>query len=234
MARSAMRRSREEHRAQLDPTALQRISTAFRPGWARTTLARRIAAAILVLFAAVLAFRPDPANDRADVVVAAHDLPPGTILTDDDVRVEKRSATILPDGVSTNSGAIIGATLAGPVRRGEMLTDLRVLGPRLAESAAGKDARIVPVPLADAATVDMIRTGDVVDILTVADHGPGASESPPEPTVLATDAVVVLVSPKPVTKGVGTERVVMVALPPQQANRVAAIALVQAITLTFR
>jgi len=201
-------------------------------------LARRIAAAILVLFAAVLAFRPDPANDRVDVVVAAHDLPPGTILTGDDVRVEKRSATILPDGASTNSGAIIGATLTGPVRRGEMLTDFRVLGPRLAESAAGKDARIVPVPLSDAATIDMIRTGDVVDILTVAGGDAAGSsrtaDTPPEPTVLATDAVVVLVSPKPTTKGVGTERVVMVALPPQQANRVAAIALVQAVTLTFR
>ncbi|MBA0048931.1 SAF domain-containing protein [Mycobacterium sp. NPDC050853] len=219
----------------LDPTALQRISAALRPDWARTALARRITAAILVLFAAVLAFRPDPANDRSDVVVAAHDLPPGTILAGDDVKLEKRSASTLPDGARTEAGSVVGATLAGPVRRGEMLTDLRVLGPRLAESAAGKDARIVPVPLADATVLDMIRTGDIVDILTVADRGPGtSSDSPPEPTVLATGAVVVLVSPKPATKGVGTQRAVMVALPPQQANRVAAIALVQAVTLTFR
>ncbi|MBF9520297.1 flagellar biosynthesis protein FlgA [Mycobacterium sp. MHSD3] len=222
-------------RSPLDPTALQRVSAALRPDWARSALARRIAAAILVLFAAVLAFRPDPANDRVEVMVAVHDLHPGTILTGDDVRPERRSSTILPDGVSTNAGTIVGATLAGPVRRGEMLTDLRVLGPRLAESAAGKDARIVPVPLGDAATVDMIRTGDIVDILTVADRGPGAPDiAPPEPAVLATGAVVVLVSPKPSTKGVGTQRVVMVALPPQQANRVAATALVQAITLTLR
>ncbi|MDO2968702.1 SAF domain-containing protein [Mycobacteroides abscessus] len=222
-------------RSPLDPTALQRISAALRPDWARTVLARRIAAAILVLFAALLAFRPDPANDRAEVVVAARDLSPGTILSSDDVRLEKRSTTILPDGVRTESATLFGATLAGPVRRGEMLTDVRVLGPRLAESAAGKDARIVPVPLADAATVDMIRTGDVVDILTVAGHEAGAArDSPAEPTVLASGAVVVLVSPKPAAKGVGTERVVMVALPPQQANRVATIALVQAVTLTFR
>ncbi|SII43824.1 SAF domain-containing protein [Mycobacteroides abscessus] len=222
-------------RSPLDPTALQRISAALRPDWARTVLARRIAAAILVLFAALLAFRPDPADDRAEVVVAARDLSPGAILSSDDVRLEKRSTTILPDGVRTESATLFGATLAGPVRRGEMLTDVRVSGPRLAESAAGKDARIVPVPLADAATVDMIRTGDVVDILTVAGHEPGAArDTPAEPTVLASGAVVVLVSPKPAAKGVGTERVVMVALPPQQANRVAAIALVQAVTLTFR
>lgn len=222
-------------RSPLNPTVLQRISTALRPDWARTALARRLTAAILVLFAAVLAFRPDPANDRTDVVVAVHDLPPGTILTGDDVRLEKRSTTILPDGASTDTGTVMGATLAGPVRRGEMLTDLRVLSPRLAESAAGRDARIVPVPLGDAATLDMIRTGDIVDILTVSDRGPGTADStPPEPTVLATGAVVVLVSPKPATKGVGTQRVVMVALPPQQANRVAAIALVQAVTLTLR
>ena len=61
--------------------------------------------------------------------------------------------------------AIVGATLAGPARRGEVLTDVRLLGPRLAESAAGPDARIVPIPLADAALMDLVRPGDVVDIV---------------------------------------------------------------------
>lgn len=226
-------------REALDPTVWQRLSEAVRPDWLRSVLARRIAAAALVLLAAVLAFRPDPSAGSVPVVVAAHDLPPGTPLTDDDVVIENRSVTTVPDGARQSFADLVGATPAGPVRRGEILTDLRVLGPRLAESAAGKDARIVPVPLADAATIDMIRTGDVVDILTAPDEPtgqPGAQTlpTPQEPTVLATGAVVVLVSPKPAARSIGAERVVLVALPAAQANRVAGIAISRAVTVTFR
>lgn len=220
----------------LDPTVLQRLSAVLRPDWARTVTARRVAAAALVLLAAALAFRPDPAEHRTPAAVATRDLMPGVELTADDIRMESRSTITLPEGVRTNSATVIGSTVAGPVRRGEVLTDLRLLGPRLAESSAGKDARMVPIPLADAATIEMIRPGDIVDILTVdgQDSSATSHSAPHEPTVLATDAVVVLVSPKPSTRGAGAERVVMVALPPQQAHRVAAISLVQPVTLTFR
>ncbi|PRC52097.1 flagellar biosynthesis protein FlgA, partial [Mycobacterium sp. ITM-2017-0098] len=68
-------------------------------------------------------------------------------------------------GAHTRVDAVVGTTLAGPARRGEVLTDVRVLGPRLAESAAGPDARIVPIPLADAALMDVLRPGDIVDIV---------------------------------------------------------------------
>ena len=47
-----------------------------------------------------------------------------------------------------------------------MLTDVRLLGSRLAESTAGPGARIVPLHLADSALIDLVRVGDVVDVLT--------------------------------------------------------------------
>ena len=121
-------------------------------------------------------------------------------------------------------------TLAGPARRGEVLTDVRLLGPRLAESAAGPDARIVPLPLADAALVDLVRPGDVVDIVAA----PAGADAESSARLIATDAVVVLVSAKdsgPTTGGGG--RVVLVALPAAAAKAVAGAALVQAITLTL-
>ena len=61
-------------------------------------LFRRVAAAGLVLLAGVAALRTDPAGDLAEVVVAAHDLTPGSALTADDVRIERRLATTIPDG----------------------------------------------------------------------------------------------------------------------------------------
>lgn len=194
--------------------------------------ARRALAAALVLLAAVAAFRSDPDGDRADVVVATRDLQPGISLAADDIRVEKRPAAMLPDGARSRGDDVVGMTLAGPARRGEVLTDVRLLGPRLAGSAAGPDARIVPLHLADSALVDLLRAGDVVDVL--ASGAPNSSlDTEIAPHVVATDAVVVLVSPKPAQRGPGNDRVVLVALPAATAHEVAGVALVETVTLTF-
>jgi Flp pilus assembly protein CpaB len=193
--------------------------------------ARRVAAGALVVLAAIAGLRPDPAQERTGIVVAARDLAPGIELGPADVRVETRTATTVPDGAQTDLARVVGATLAGPARRGEALTDVRLLGPRLAESAAGPNARIVPLHLDDTALLDLIRPGDVVDVLGAGtDAGVGAHA---EPQVMATDAVVVLVSQKPTGAGSGGGRVVLVALPAHEANEVAGAALVQSVTLTF-
>lgn len=123
---------------------------------------------------------------------------------------------------------MVGATLAGPVRRGEILTDARVLGSRLAGLSAGPDARAVPLHLPDTAVLDLIRTGDVVDVL-----GAAASDAQARPRVVAANAVVVLVSAKSKTVGAGNERVVLVALPAAAAHALAGATLVQAVTLAI-
>ena len=214
----------------LNPSVMSWLPAALRPDWSRTLAARRVAAGALVILAAVVAVRSDPRGDRTEIVVATRDLAPGVELTADDVRLETRMAATVPDGSQSDVDTVIGATLAGPARRGEVLTDVRVLGPRLAESVAGPDARIVPLPLADSALLDMVRPGDVVDVLTAGAEASGAAS---RPQLVATDAVVVLVSEKPTGAGNGTDRVVLVALPAHAANDVAAAALVQTVTLTF-
>jgi Flp pilus assembly protein CpaB len=216
----------------LNPSALSRLSQLLRPGWSRTVAARRAASAALVVLAAIAAFRSNPHGDRTDVVVAARDLQPGISLTVDDVHVERWLATTVPDGARPSLDEVVGSTLAGPARKGEVLTDVRLLSPRLAESAAGPDARIVPLHLADSALVDLLRAGDVVDVL--ASGPPNASAgNESAPHVVATDAVVVLVSAKPAQRAPGNDRVVLVALPAAVANRVAGVALVETVTLTF-
>lgn len=216
-------------RKSLNPTLPSRLSQWLRPDWSRTLLARRIAAGGLVLLAAIAALRPDPDNARAPVVVAARDLGPGAELTADDVHIEMRSAATTPDGSRAELADVLGSTLAGPARRGEVLTDVRVLGRRLAESAAGPDARIVPVHPADSALIDMVRPGDVVDVVAAAESNAQAAA----PHVVATDAVVVSVSAKPKAQSASNERVVLVALPAASATAVAGAALVATVTLTL-
>jgi Flp pilus assembly protein CpaB len=216
----------------LNPTLLRRLSTSLRPDWTRTVLARRVAAGGLVVLAGLAALQSNPAGDWAEVVVAARDLRPGSTLTADDVRLEKRLAATIPDGSQADVGPVVGSTLAGPTRRGEVLTDVRLLGSRLAESTAGPGARIVPLHLSDSALIDLVRVGDVVDVLAApaTDSSAGAQAVT---KVVATDAVVVLVSAKQKVQAADSDRVVLVALPARVANTVAGSALGQAVTLTL-
>jgi Flp pilus assembly protein CpaB len=212
----------------LNPSLATRISQWLRPDWSRTLLARRIAAAGLVVLAGVAALRPDPDGERAPVLVAAHDLSPGAALSADDLQLEKRLIPTIPDGAQSEIDTVVGSTLAGPARRGEVLTDVRLLGRRLAESAAGPGARIVPVHPVDSALTDLVRPGDVVDVVAASQTSP-----PSAPRVIATDAIVVLVSAKPKAQGTTNDRVVLVALPAASANAVAGAALGQTVTLTL-
>lgn len=208
----------------LNPTLIARISQALRPDWARTVRARRVVAGALVLLAGVAAIRSDPQGDRMNVVVAGHDIAPGTALTVDDVVLQSRAAHSVPDGAATDLAAVLHATLAGPARRGEVLTDVRLLGSRLTEAAAGPDARIVGVHPVDAALTDLVRPGDVVDIVTASPDDVSA------PRVVAGGGIVVLVS----DRHNHDDRVVLVALPATAAVAVAGVALTQGVTLTLR
>jgi Flp pilus assembly protein CpaB len=208
------------------------MATSLRPDWTRTVLARRLAAGGLVVLAGIATLRSNPDADSAEVVVALRDLRPGTALTLDDVQLERRLATTVPDGSQADMGAVLGSTLASPTRRGEVLTDVRLLGSRLAESTAGPGARIVPLHLADSALIDLVRVGDVVDVLAApAADAPATGQAASR--VVATDAVVVLVSAKQKVQAADGDRVVLVALPARVANTVAGSALGQTVTLTL-
>jgi Flp pilus assembly protein CpaB len=216
----------------LNPSPASRLAQVLRPDWTRTAAARRVTAGALVVLAGVAALRPDPADGRAEVVVFAHDLAPGVELTAADLRIESRSKTTIPDGSQADPATLIGSTLAGPARRGEVITDVRLLSPRLAEATAGPDARVVPLRLADAALLDLIRPGDVVDVLAADSATPGGAVDE-QPRVVATNAVVVLVSEEATSPGRGDDRVVLLALPAHTANEVAGASLTQAVTLTL-
>ena len=223
-----MKRGPRAPGAGVDPTPITRIRQALQPDWVHSVRTRRIIAALLVLLAAAAALRSDPAGAHRPAVVASRDLDAGTALTAADVRVENRPAATLPDGTQADAGTVVGALPAGPVRRGEVITDLRLLGPHLTEAAAGPGARVVPLQLAQSAMLDVVRHGDVVDIVAAP-----KSEAGGNPRIVATDAVVVLISPDSGGIGGSGDRVVLVALPAVAATAVAAATLVHTITLTL-
>lgn len=244
-ARSRSPRRSDPLRAQLDlsPSTFDRVVELTRGTRFRTATVRKIAAVVLATLGVVLFFRGDPATDTVAVVVSSRDLTPGQVIADSDVEMREIDSKQLPEGVVSDTDLVVGRTVAGPIRSGETVTDVRVLSPRLAGLSVGTDdARIVPVRLADAAVADMLRSGDVVDVLTV---GPDTSrpdtphpDTPNEsvadkaPQILAAGAVVALVTTSESTRN-QQEQVILLALPTPAANVVAAASLSNAITVTF-
>lgn len=191
------------------------------PGWRRVALLRRVAAAALAGIALVLAAMPAAGTDGVPVWVAARDLDAGTTLTASDVRVASYPHALAPAGGSP--GDLVGRVVAGPLRAGEPLTDLRVAGPALIARVAGPGAAAVPVRLADPAVASVLHPGDRVDVVTLGADGRGA--------VLAGDAAVLTVlPPDDAVRG----RLVLVALPRTEATRVAGASLADTVTITLR
>ncbi|UFS93781.1 SAF domain-containing protein [Nocardia huaxiensis] len=197
-----------------------------RPVWADSVLVRRVAAVGLCVVAGVVAVRGDPADRQREVLVAARDLAPGHVVSHDDLRVVAREAGTLPGGAVGDAGSLVGGTLTSAVGAGEVMTELRIVGPRLAAVSVGSaDARIVPIRLADNAIADILRGGDRVDVVAGAEEGRAAR-------LLAGDAVVVSISGTNDTRG-HDERIVLVALDSRRAMTVAAASLHSALTVTF-
>lgn len=218
----------------LNPTIGDRVTALLRPSSTQTVRLRRIAALALAGLGVALLLRGSPGTKTTAVVVAAHDLAPGRVLITEDLTTVYRAADTVADGAFRDASQLAGHMLAGAARTGETITDVRILGPRLAAAASGtSDGRIVPIRLADAGIAELLREGDHVDVVGTLDSGPGTTA---KPAVLARDAVVVLVSsPKPGARGAAAaDRILMVALPAQPAISVAASSLSAALTVVIR
>jgi Flp pilus assembly protein CpaB len=197
-------------------------------GWPRVLTMRRAIAVLLVLLAGLLALRSPPAQGATTpVVVVARDLAPGTTIGSGDVVLRQVPAAAVPDHAVTATDAATGRVTTGAARAGEPLTDVRLVGVEAARLSSGDpDAAAVPVRLSDAGIGELLRPGIRVDVVMRDPEQPG------DP-VLATDAVVVAVRAGPAPTGeVG--QLVVIALPREQAARVAAASLGQPMTITLR
>ncbi|MFC9977017.1 Flp pilus assembly protein CpaB [Spirillospora sp. NPDC127200] len=138
---------------------------------ARRALAALFAAAGTAL--ALLSLHPSPQEGRR-VPVAARDLPAGRTLTAADISTVELPPSAVPDGLARTP--LAGRTVAGPMRRGEPLTDARLLGEGLLRGHA-PDTVAAPVRIADAGAARLLRPGDRIDVL--ATTPPGDALAPP-------------------------------------------------------
>jgi Flp pilus assembly protein CpaB len=143
-------------------------------------------AAIAVVLT-VVAIRHPAVAAGSPVLVAAADVPGGTVLTPGHLRTVQMPGALLPAGSLGWPRQAVGQTLAAPLRRGEVVTDVRLLGPALLASvpvpgggAPAGTARPVaaPVRIADPDAVGLLRVGDRVDVLAAATDGVPAPADP--------------------------------------------------------
>jgi Flp pilus assembly protein CpaB len=183
----------------------------------RAVLARRrmLAAvfAVLAVLAGLRSVSPPP-PDTAPAVVAARDLPGGQVLTSQDLAVAELPPDAVPAGAATSPVPLVGRTTAAPLRRGETVTDLRVVAPSLLDGYPGLVA--VPIRLGDAATLPLLSVGDRIDVVAADPQGGRAD-------VVATGVPVVAI-PQPGARedGLVSGGLVVVAASRADAERLAA------------
>ncbi len=192
----------------------------------RAVLARRRPLAALLAAVAVLValqeLRPTaPPTER--VPTAARDLPAGSVLGHDDVRIVDYAEGTAPAGLARDP---VGRTLAAPLRAGEPVTDVRLVGPSLVAAYPG--SAVMPVRLPDAAMAALLRVGDEIDLLTADPQGAAAGR------VVASDlTVVALPDSTAADDGVLPGRLVVVAAPQSSIEEVAQAAVTGFLTFAF-
>jgi Flp pilus assembly protein CpaB len=138
----------------------------------RAVLARRrplaaLAAALAVLVGLQAAAPPAPPT--RSVLVAAHDLPGGTVVSRDDLARASFAPESVPAGVVTGEAEIVGRTTTGPVRSGEPITDVRLVSASMLDGYPGLVA--APVRIGDPGAVALLRIGDRVDVIAADPQG---------------------------------------------------------------
>lgn len=136
----------------------------------RVLLAAGLAAAAV---AAGLSAVVPPAPPTVAVLTAAHDLAAGQALAPEDLVTAAVPRSLVPEGALVDAAVITGRVVAGPVRRGEALTDVRLLGAGLLPPGADV---AVPVRLAEPATGALVAAGDTVDVLSASPEGGVAAQ----------------------------------------------------------
>lgn len=184
----------------------------------RAVLGRRrllaATAAALAVLVGLQAAAPAPPPTRP-VLTAALDLPAGTVLTADHVAWGSYSPDSVPSGAVARVEQVLGRTTTGPVRAGEPLTDARVVSGSLLEGYPGLVG--VPVRIADAGVVSLLRVGDTVDV--VAADPQGARDA----ATVARD-VVVLALPRAGESTLASGGLIVLGVTEQTARFVAAAA----------
>jgi Flp pilus assembly protein CpaB len=214
-------------------------TNAWRELRARLAQPRRLVVAVLVAIAVICgidAARPAPPATRS-VWVAARDLSGGAPLATSDVRLERLPALDVPGGAVSTASAPVGRLLAAPVRRGEPITDVRLLGPSLLGATDEAGAVAVPVRVADGpAAIALVHPGDLVDVIEASDDESGLRASDDGNTVVHDVRVLAIPARQSGTSSDGDDDagLLIVAADPHQANALAQAAVGARLSVAVR
>ena len=183
------------------PSRLLGSAGGRRAAW-RLLVLRRGAAALLVVVAVTTGLgvlRPSADGPAVQhVVVAAHPLEAGAVLTATDLATRSYPLGLAPAGASSSTAALIGRSVAGPVASREVLTPGRLVDTAL---LAGLPTGAMALPMtASVESTTLLRPGLRVDgfvpgraepvvrdalVLAVAvDHSDGLGAAPPATRVV--------------------------------------------------
>lgn len=194
----------------------------------RAMLRRRRLIAVVCTAGAVAAglrATAPPQPPTAVVLVAARDLPAGATLRADDVRPQEVAPAAVPAGALTDAVHLTGTILASPLRAGEPVTDVRLVGPALAAADPGTVA--APVRLSDAAQAGLLDVGDEIDLL--------ATDPEARTTVAVVTGAVVLAVPEVRTDAPDalTGRLIVLGVPSSAVGEVTGAAVTSFVTYAW-
>jgi len=197
---------------------------------------RRLAALTCLLLAAASALGARgwaPAREQGhassvQVVVAAHDLGVGALLTVHDLTTAAWPRELVPVGATGEPERLLGRRLAGPVGKREAVTTTRLVGAGLTVGLAPGE---VATPVAtDAAFATLVHPGDHVDVLAGPPEGVALTTPPGKSGVVsagamlvAEDVAVLAVLPPTDAEGGSGDALVLVATDRGTALRIAAL-----------
>ncbi|MDQ6522902.1 SAF domain-containing protein [Nocardioides sp. LHD-245] len=204
---------------------LHRVRAALDEVRRRVLRRRRLIAALLLGAAAAVAVRSlaPPEPPTAAVLVAARDLPAGQALRPGDLSTARVPPAAVPHGAAADP---VGRRLAAPLRAGEPVTDVRLVGPGLG-AAQSPGTTTLPVRLSDAGQVALLTAGDRISLL-------GTDPQAGSTRVLARDATVLAVpDPASATDGALPGRLVVLALDSDAIYHVTAASAAEYVTYTW-
>jgi Flp pilus assembly protein CpaB len=195
--------------------------------WHRRLLASGCAAAAVAFGLSAVA--PKPAV-VVRVLAAAHDIPAGATLTSADVHTIGLPPSVVPSGAVHADDDITGRVVAAAVRRGEALTDVRLVGASMFR-AVGAGLVATPVRIADGESAHLLQPGDVVDVLASNEHISASSAAP----VVAT-GVRVLAVPAPTDSSLSLDdgALVILATTPSTAATLASAGVTSRLSVVIR
>jgi len=193
-------------------------------GWHRRLLAAGLAAGAVAV--ALQAAEPEP-GQTVPVLAAARDLRGGSTVGPDDIRIADVPPNVVPSGALASVDAAVGRVLSGPVRDGEPLTDVRLVGPDLL-AGWGDDLVATPVRIADPGVIGLVQPGDVLDLLAAPTSGVAE-------TAVVAGAVPVLAVPEQADQGMLAEgALLLVAATADQAAALAQAAVTSRLSIALR